>query len=62
MSDDESIIEYMCWFCRKGRHDDCMVNIPISTMEHDCSFSVEHRKCVCIHKEKEKVDKKKEEC
>lgn len=47
MSDDESDVEYVCWFCRKGNHDDCMVNIPVSTGEDDCSFSVVHRRCEC---------------
>ena len=29
----------ICWFCRKGRHDDCMKNIPTqgkSDGPHDC--------------------------
>jgi len=47
MSDDESDVEYVCWFCRKGNHDDCMVNIPVSTGEDDCSFSIVHRRCEC---------------
>lgn len=47
MSDDESAIEYVCWFCRKGNHDDCMVNIPLGSGEDDCSFSIIHEVCNC---------------
>ena len=33
--------EEVCWFCRKGRHEDCMKEIPMdgkSDGPHDCTF------------------------
>ncbi len=51
MSDDESTHpELVCWFCRKGRHEDCMKKIPFSShldQPKDCSFDVEAKECVC---------------
>lgn len=38
-----------CWFCRKGRHWDCMKWIPIEDWEQDCSFNVTKTKCECNH-------------
>jgi len=49
-SDDESLVEFVCWFCRKGNHDDCMVNIPVdakSFYPEDCSFDIVHERCEC---------------
>lgn len=54
MSDDESTHpELVCWFCRKGRHEDCMKKIPFSShldqsVPRDCSFDVETKECVCM--------------
>ncbi len=47
MSDDESIVEFVCWFCRHGSHSECMVNMPFSSGEDDCSFSIIHQRCEC---------------
>ncbi len=53
MSDDESTHpELVCFFCRKGRHEDCMKKIPFSShLDHsvaeDCSFDVEAKECEC---------------
>lgn len=40
----------ICWFCRKGRHDDCMVKIPMqeeSEGPHDCTFGTRMVQCRC---------------
>jgi len=37
----------ICWFCKKGRHEDCMKKIPMNSNEGDCSFSVIHEICTC---------------
>ncbi len=47
MSDESTQPEHTCWFCTKGNHDDCMVNIPVSSGEDDCSFSIIHLRCEC---------------
>ena len=43
-----------CWFCKKGRHNDCMKQIPMPMakcktygMGRDCSFDVEKVICEC---------------
>ena len=48
----------ICWFCRKGRHDDCMKNIPTqgkSDGPHDCTFDTKLIPCKCQHQEKEVI-------
>ena len=51
MSDDESTHpELVCWFCRKGRHEDCMKKIPYNSKEEDCSFSIVFHECECCNK------------
>ncbi|MEJ2259060.1 MAG: hypothetical protein P8X78_00845 [Nitrosopumilaceae archaeon] len=45
----------VCWFCRKGRHDDCMKEIPIdgkSDGPHDCTFDTKMIPCKCKHQTK----------
>ncbi len=42
----------ICWFCKKGRHSECMKNIPIdvnSEGPHDCSFNSKLVNCKCAH-------------
>ena len=42
----------ICWFCRKGRHDDCMKEIPTqgkSDGPHDCTFDTKLVPCKCQH-------------
>jgi len=42
----------MCWFCKKGRHSECMKQIPITMKTDgpdDCSFNTEMVPCTCIH-------------
>ena len=41
-SNDSS--QEICWFCKKGRHSECMKRIPVNTKTdgpHDCSFNTE---------------------
>ena len=42
----------ICWFCRKGRHEDCMKEIPMdgrSDVPHDCTFDTKMIPCKCQH-------------
>ncbi len=42
----------ICWFCKKGRHSECMKKIPVNTKTdgpHDCSFNTEMVLCSCTH-------------
>ena len=42
----------ICWFCRKGRHGDCMRNIPTDGVPegpHDCTFDTRMVACTCRH-------------
>jgi hypothetical protein len=44
--------EEVCWFCRKGRHEDCMKEIPVdgkSDGPHDCTFDTKMISCKCQH-------------
>jgi len=43
----------ICWFCRKGRHEDCMKEIPTdgrSDGPHDCTFDTKLIPCKCQHR------------
>lgn len=43
-------MEPVCWFCRKGRHRDCMGEVPVgdgSEGPHDCSFGTRMAECAC---------------
>ncbi len=50
MSDESTHPELTCWFCQKGRHDECMKQIPMNSYEADCSFSVINKECECCGK------------
>jgi hypothetical protein len=42
----------ICWFCKKGKHEDCMKEIPIngnSEGPHDCTFDTKLVPCGCKH-------------
>ena len=42
----------VCWFCRKGRHGDCMGSIPHDARSdgpHDCTFDTDMVPCGCGH-------------
>lgn len=46
----DEIDNHVCWFCEKGRHNDCMKNIPIHERTdgpHDCTFGTELIPCKC---------------
>ena len=50
-STDESNQE-ICWFCKKGRHDECMIQMPVdgkSEGPHDCTFDTKFVPCKCSH-------------
>ena len=50
-SDVESEI---CWLCKKGRHEECMKEIPITAKSdgpHDCTFDTKLVSCKCQHKQ-----------
>lgn len=39
-----------CWFCTKGRHAECMRELPVagrSDGPHDCSFDTDTVACGC---------------
>lgn len=47
-------MELVCWFCRNGRHGDCMGEVPVgddSEGPHDCSFDNRMVKCACGHRD-----------
>ena len=42
----------VCWFCKKGRHDECMGEMPVSGRSdgpHDCTFDTRMVPCRCRH-------------
>ncbi len=43
----------ICWFCKKGRHAECMVRIPTADRTdggpHDCAFGTIMARCGCTH-------------
>lgn len=43
----------ICWFCKKGRHKDCMQEIAVESRSagpHDCTFDSGVVFCQCVHK------------
>ncbi len=50
---DFDSIQEMCWFCKKGRHEECMKEIPVNSKSdgpHDCTFDTKLIPCKCTHK------------
>lgn len=42
----------VCWFCKKGRHSECMIEIPTTDKSdgpHDCTFGTTMVRCACVH-------------
>ena len=40
----------VCWFCRRGRHADCMGDMPQDARSdgpHDCTFDINMVPCTC---------------
>ena len=47
---EASLNSEICWFCRNGRHKECMHTIPITRPvpgPHDCSFDSAKIACIC---------------
>lgn len=47
-------VDEICWFCKRGRHADCMKEIPVdgtSEGPHDCTFDTKMVICKCKHNE-----------
>lgn len=52
MECDTEEASVVCWFCRKGRHADCMGTVPVqagSEGPHDCTFDSKMVPCSCTH-------------
>ena len=52
LSDSEQV---MCWFCKKGRHEECMKEIPVNAKSegpHECTFDTKFISCKCGHGER----------
>ena len=50
---DFDSMQEMCWFCKKGRHKECMKEIPVNNKSdgpHDCTFDTKLIPCKCTHK------------
>ena len=44
--------QQVCWFCKKGRHSERMIKIPIdqkSKGPDDCTFNTKMILCKCSH-------------
>ena len=44
----------ICWFCKKGRHEQCMKEIPLNEKSdgpHDCTFDTKLVMCKCKHQD-----------
>ena len=45
----------MCWFCKKGRHSECMNEMPFNAKTEgpdDCTFNTKMVPCKCTHTDK----------
>ena len=43
----------ICWFCKKGRHGECMQEIMVGSRTdgpHDCTFDAKAIPCRCRHR------------
>ncbi|MCH7968808.1 MAG: hypothetical protein IH841_06145 [Thaumarchaeota archaeon] len=52
MESDSSDKSEICWFCKKGRHEDCMKEIPMNARSggpHECAFDTKLVSCKCKH-------------
>ena len=50
---DFNTVQEICWFCKKGRHEECMKEIPVTSKSdgpHDCTFDTKLIPCKCAHK------------
>ena len=47
-------ISEICWFSKKGRHEECMKEIPVNAKSegpHECTFDTKFIACKCGHGE-----------
>ena len=45
-------ISEICWFCKKGRCEECMKEIPVNAKSdgpHECTFDTKFISCKCSH-------------
>ena len=45
-------ISEICWFCKKGRCEECMKEIPVNAKSegpHECTFDTKFISCKCGH-------------
>ena len=45
-------ISEICWFCKKGRHEECMIKMPVNAKSegpHECTFDTKLISCKCSH-------------
>ena len=45
-------ISEICWFCKKGRHKECMKEMPVNAKSegpHECTFDTKLISCKCPH-------------
>ena len=45
-------ISEICWFCKKGRHEECMKKMPVNAKSegpHECTFDTKFISCKCVH-------------
>ncbi len=45
-------ISEICWFCKKGRHEECMKEMPVNAKSegpHECTFDTKFIACKCGH-------------
>ena len=56
-------ISKICWFCKKGRHEECMKEMPVNAKSegpHECTFDTKLISCKCSHGKWNKLNYDKE--
>ena len=56
-------ISEICWFCKKGRHEECMKEMPVNAKSegpHECTFDTKLISCKCSHGKCNKLNYDKE--
>jgi len=52
-------ISEICWFCKKGRHEECMKEMPVNAKSegpHECTFDTKFISCKCVHGKWDKLE------
>jgi hypothetical protein len=55
METSSSSAQDVCWFCKKGRHSECMKEMPFDAKTEgpdDCTFNTKMVPCKCTHTDK----------